>query len=133
MRRLEENIFVSGQIEAREVPALAERGIAMIVNNRPDGEAPNQPPGSEIESAAASAGLAYRHIPITQLTPEAIEEMKQALADAPGPVLAFCAAGTRSAYLWALARSLQGADGETLQAGARAAGHDLTPIRRFLR
>ena len=133
MRQLEDDVFVSGQIEPEEVEGLTARGISMIVNNRPDGEAPDQPPGSALEAAAASAGLEYRHIPITQLTPEAIEEMHQALGDARGPVLAFCKSGTRSTYLWALARSLQGADGDTLVAGAQAAGYDLAPIRRFLR
>ena len=133
MRQLEEGVSVSGQIRAEEVAQLATRGIRLIVNNRPDGEAPDQPSGEEIGAAAAAAGVEYRHIPITQLTPEAIEQMRQALADAPGPVLAFCAVGTRSTYLWALARSLDGADGEALVAGAQAAGYDLAPIRRFLR
>lgn len=133
MRQLEESVFVSGQIAPQEVPELAGRGISLIVNNRPDGEAPNQPGAAEIKAAAEAAGIRYRDIPISQLTPEAIEEMRQALAEADGPVLAFCASGTRSTYLWALARSLQGADGEKLVAAAGAAGYDLTPIRRFLR
>jgi uncharacterized protein (TIGR01244 family) len=133
MKRLDDDTFVSGQIALADVPELARQGIALIVNNRPDGEAPGQPAGTDIATAAAAAGIAYRHIPITQLTPEAIEMMRNALSGAGGPVLAFCAAGTRSTYLWALARSLDGADGDELARGAAAAGHDLSPIRRFLR
>jgi uncharacterized protein (TIGR01244 family) len=133
MRQLEEGVSVSGQIRPEEVAQLAAQGIRLIVNNRPDGEAPDQPSGSEIEAAAAAAGVGYRFVPVAQLTPQAIEAMREALAGADGPVLAFCAVGTRSTYLWALARSLQGADGESLAAGAQAAGYDISPIRRFLR
>jgi uncharacterized protein (TIGR01244 family) len=133
MLLLEDGMFVAGQIRPDEVPELAAQGIALIVNNRPDGEEPGQPSGAEIEAAAAAAGIAYRAIPVSQLTPEAIEATRQAFDEADGPVLAFCKSGTRSTYVWALARSLGGADGDTLVAKAAEAGYDLTPIRRFLR
>lgn len=133
MRELEDGMFVAGQIAPEDVPGLAGRGIAMIVNNRPDGEAPDQPEAADIAAAAETAGIAYRSIPVAQLTPEAIEAMRDALAEAEGPVLAFCRSGTRSTYLWALARSLQGAEGDRLVERAAEAGYDLTPIRRFLR
>ncbi len=133
MRQMDDGMFVAGQIGPDEVAELAARGIALIVNNRPDGEEPDQPAAVKIEAAAAAAGVGYRFIPVTQLTPEAAEAMRAALAQAEGPVLAFCKSGTRSAYLWALARSLDGAEAETLVLGAAAAGYDLSPIRRFLR
>ncbi len=133
LKQLEPGMFVAGQIWPDQVPALAEQGIALIVNNRPDGEAPGQPSGAQIEAAARAAGVAYRHIPMTHLTPEMIEAMRDALAEAEGPVLAFCAIGRRSTFLWALARSLAGEPGDTLAERAAAAGYDLAPIRRFLR
>ena len=68
-----------------------------------------------------------------ELAPEAIEATRQAFDEADGPILAFCKSGTRSTYVWALARSLSGADGDTLVGQAADAGYDLTPIRRFLR
>lgn len=133
MRQLEEGMFVSGQIRPEEVADLAARGIRMIVNNRPDGEVPDQPAAAEIEAAAAAAGLAYRFAPVTQLTPDSVVQMAAALAAADGPVLAFCTSGTRSTFLWALARTGDGAAGEELIANAAGAGYDLTPIGRFLR
>jgi hypothetical protein len=36
----------------------------LIINNRPDGEEPNQPLGVEIEKAATAAGMDYRSVPI---------------------------------------------------------------------
>jgi uncharacterized protein (TIGR01244 family) len=133
MRRLEEGFFVAGQIAPAEMPQLAAQGIRMIVNNRPDGEVPGQPRAEEIRTAAEAAGIAYRGIPVRQLEPGSVEEMGRALDEAEGPVLAFCAAGTRSTYLWALARSARGADADALAQMALAAGVDLSPIRRFLR
>jgi len=133
MRRLEEDFAVSGQISPEDVPILAARGFRTIVNNRPDGEAPGQPEGAAIADAAAAAGLAYRAIPVSQLTADAVEETRRTLEEADGPIFAFCAAGTRSTYLWALARSQQGRGADDLLARAAEAGVDLTPIRRFLR
>ena len=49
MRQLDDTTHVSGQIRPDEVAGLAELGIKMLVNNRPDGEEPGQPLGTEIE------------------------------------------------------------------------------------
>jgi uncharacterized protein (TIGR01244 family) len=133
MRRLEDGFFVAGQIAPADMADLAAQGIRMIINNRPDGEAPGQPSGAEIAAAAQAAGIAYRAIPVRQLDPGAVEETGRALDEADGPVLAFCAAGTRSTFMWALARSAQGADADDLVQRALGAGVDLSPIRRFLR
>jgi uncharacterized protein (TIGR01244 family) len=79
------------------------------------------------------AGIAYRHIPIAGAIPAAaVEAMVEALAGAEGKVLAFCRSGTRSTYLWALARASRGAEAGELAALAAAAGYDLSPIRRYL-
>jgi len=58
--------------------------------------------------------------------------MADALQKADGPVLAFCRSGTRSTYLWALARHSLGDDGEALIATAAGAGYDLSSIRPIL-
>ena len=133
VRHLDEQTAIAGQISPQDVPGLAAQGFRMIINNRPDGEAPGQPSGAEIAAAAEAAGVAYRAIPVRQLDPGAVEETGRALDEAEGPVLAFCAAGTRSTFMWALARSARGADADDLVERALEAGVDLSPIRRFLR
>ena len=131
MRKLDAATWVAGQIRPEDVPEIAARGIRTIVNNRPDGEEPGQPSSREIEAAARAAGLGYRWIPVAHgLRPEQVEAMAGALED--GPALAFCRSGTRSTYLWALARSRRGADGDTLLRQAAEAGYDLDPIRSLL-
>jgi uncharacterized protein (TIGR01244 family) len=57
------------------------------------------------------------------------------MADAleSGPTLAFCKSGTRSTYLWALARASRGSQADRLAHAAAQAGYDLTPILAYLR
>ena len=132
MRRLDQTTFVSvRQLTAADVAEAAAAGIRLIVNNRPDGEEPGQPSSAGIEAAARATGLEYRHIPIAGgFPPERVEAMARALEQ--GPVLAFCRSGTRSTFLWALARAARGAPAEESVASAAAAGYDLGPIRARL-
>ena len=134
MKRLDDQVLVAGHIRPEQLAELKAAGLALVVNNRPDGEAPGQPTSAEIGAAAEAAGLAYRHIPIRSgFSPDQVEAMADALGNAGGPVLAFCLSGTRSTFLWALARARQGEDGEALIARAAAAGYDLSAIRTILR
>lgn len=129
-RRIDERTLVTGQIRAEDLASAKAEGVTMIVNNRPDGEEPGQPSAADIEAAAGAAGLGYRHIPVSSgFSPGQVAAMAAALEAAEGPVLAFCRSGTRSAFLWALARAEAGDDGEELIRKAAAAGYDLTPIR----
>ena len=130
LTQIADGVFVAGQIAPEEI---ADLGVAMIVNNRPDGEEPGQPTSDAIGAAAKAAGVEYRHIPVAGgFSLPQVAQMADALATANGPVLAFCKSGTRSTYLWALARARLGDDSETLVGQAAAAGYDLSPIRAFL-
>jgi uncharacterized protein (TIGR01244 family) len=131
MKRLDDKVQVSGQVRPEEVAGL---GVAMLINNRPDDEEPGQPTSAEVEAAARAAGVEYRHIPavVGAMSLPQIAQMQDALAAADGPVHAFCKSGTRSTFLWALARAKMGDDAEELVAKAAAAGYDLTPIRAYL-
>lgn len=130
--RLDETTLVARhQLMPADIAEAVAAGVRTIVNNRPDGEEPGQPAGAEIEAAAKAAGLIYRHIPVAGgFSEEQIEAMAEALSQ--GPALAFCRSGTRSTYLWALARAHQGADAETIARAAAAAGYDLSPILPYL-
>jgi uncharacterized protein (TIGR01244 family) len=99
IRQLGDQVMVSGQVAPHEVAGLAEQGVTVLVNNRPDGEEPGQPFASEIEDAAAAAGIAYHFVPIIRgIGPADVECMQQAMRQAQGgKLLAFCRSGTRSA------------------------------------
>jgi uncharacterized protein (TIGR01244 family) len=130
---LDPDTLVSGQIMPADLSALAAEGVMMIVNNRPDGEEPGQPSAAEIEAAARAAGIDYRWVPVASgFSADQVEAMGAALEAAEGKVLAFCRSGTRSTFLWALARARMGEEAETLIGKAAAAGYDLSPIRGYL-
>ncbi len=110
-KALADGLTVSGQLGLDDFEVLARHGVRLVINNRPDGEAPGQPPADEAARAAARAGLAYRHIPVTfaGLRAEEVDRFGEAVAEADGPVHAHCASGARSANLWALSRIRCGA------------------------
>ena len=97
IRQLDDRVMVSGQVAPHEVAGLAEQGVTVLVNNRPDGEEPGQPLAREIEDAAALAGIGYRFVPILRgIGPADVEEMQKAMREAKeGKLLAFC----RSAHV----------------------------------
>lgn len=130
LRRVTDAFSVSPQIAPEDIAQLKARGFALVVNNRPDGEEPDQPAGAEIETAVRAAGLDYRAIPVAGgLAQVQAAELAEALAGATGPVLAFCRSGTRSTLLWALAQAGTGGDPEAIAAAAEGAGYDIAPVR----
>jgi uncharacterized protein (TIGR01244 family) len=133
-RKIDDTILVSPQISPDDLAKAAALGVRQVVNNRPDDEEPGQPEGAAIERAAASAGLAYAAIPVTHagFSHAQVDAMAAALEGADGPVLAYCKSGTRSTYLWALARAKKGEHPAALVEKAEAAGYDLRPIRAML-
>ena len=81
IRQLDDRTLVSGQIAPHEVAGLAGQGVTVLVNNRPDGEEPNQPLAADIEAAAEQAGIAYRFVPIIRgIGPADVEAMQRGVA-----------------------------------------------------
>src|SRR5437764_2366938 len=134
IHQLDEKTLVSGQVAPHEVAALAEHGVTMLVNNRPDGEEPGQPLAADIEAAAEQAGIAYRFVPIIRgIGPADVEAMQEALRETgDGKLLAFCRSGTRSAFAVSLAHREEGASREEVEQRLTQAGFDPGPIAHLL-
>lgn len=134
IRQLDDKVMVSGQVAPDEVAALAEQGVTVLVNNRPDGEEPGQPLAGDIENAAAAAGISYHFVPILRgIGPSDVESMQQALREAEsGKLLAFCRSGSRSALAIALAKREEGASAEEVQRTLIDNGFDPGPIAHLL-
>jgi uncharacterized protein (TIGR01244 family) len=134
IRQLDAKTLISGQIAPHEVAELASQGVTMLVNNRPDGEEPDQPLASDIEAAAAAAGIGYRFLPIRRgIGPADVETMQEAMRDCgDGKMLAFCRSGTRSALTWALAKREEGTAREEVEQRVTEAGFNVDPISHLL-
>lgn len=133
MQPLTPDFAVAPQITAEDMPAIAARGIKIIVSNRPDDEEWGQPSNAELRAAAEAAGMDYVEIPVRHtFSAKQIDELGRVL-DRQEPVLAFCRSGTRSTFLWALACAVRGDMMPTVHEAAEAAGYDLSPIQPLLR
>lgn len=130
-RKLSETMLASPQISVAQIAEAREAGVKLVINNRPDGEDPNEPQGAEIEAAAKDAGMDYLAIPISHsgFSEPQVAAMQEALANAEGGILAYCRSGTRSTLIWALAQARAGGDPETIAEAARNAGYDIGPVR----
>ncbi len=129
--KINDAFSVSPQLTESDVAAAAGDGYRVIVNNRPDGEAPNQPSAAAIAAVAQDSGLQFVEILIGPggVGEAEVEALAQTIDAADGPVLAYCASGARSAFLWAFAAVRHGADVDETLSAALQAGFDLRGYR----
>ena len=130
-RKLTEGLSVMPQITPQDIPAIAAAGYRAIICNRPDGEGADQPNFEEVETAATAAGLQCRYLPIVSGKVDDADALafREALVALPGPALAYCRTGTRSATLWSLAVAGEKTTAEILQTTA-AVGYDMSGVVR---
>lgn len=133
IKKINDRVSVSGQIQPEDVAALKEAGFVSIINNRPDDEAPDQPSSAEIGEAARAAGLGYYEIPMGRegVTPDLVAATRTALEESDGPVFAFCRSGTRSTTLWALSQAGR-IEPDAILSQASHAGYDLSHLAAHL-
>ncbi|MFP5455247.1 MAG: TIGR01244 family sulfur transferase [Alphaproteobacteria bacterium] len=129
-RKLADGLLVSSQITLADIDQSAADGVKTIINNRPDGEEPDQPPSATLEARAREHGIAYHHIPIAggNFDDRSVRAFAEAREAADGDVLAFCRTGMRATTLWAMSQAgKQSAD--ALIGAANDAGYDLKGMR----
>lgn len=128
--RLTPNLSVAPQLTEQDLEEAAAAGFKTVINNRPNGEAPDQPRGEDLAAAAKRLGLTYKHIPVVpgQLSNDQVQAFRAAVTEAEKPALAFCRTGTRSTTLWALAASDRLSPNEILQTASEA-GYNLEALR----
>lgn len=135
MRQITDSYFVSPQLNPEDMVTAASQGIATVIANRPDEEVPATHQADVLQAAAEAAGLVFVRLPVTHqtMTPETIEAHAAAISNSSGPVLAYCASGTRSTVIWALGTALAGkmTPDEIISAAARG-GYDLSGMRNVL-
>jgi len=134
-RELDPQVLVAdGPMQGPLMAEAAARGVTLVINNRPDHEETGQWNSLDLEAAAREAGMDYVHIPVSKaFSKDKVAALTEALLGAEGRVLMFCASGTRSTYLWALAQAKAGESPDALVRSARRAGYSLGPLMPWLR
>ena len=129
VKRINDHVSVAPQISPDDLPALKALGFTAIINNRPDGESPDQPSSAVMQAEAEKAGLSYHFIPLGRdgVSAEMVEQETEALEGSAGPVLAFCRSGTRSTTLWALSQAGK-VPAQEIVAAAAHAGYDMSHL-----
>lgn len=129
LRRISDTLTVSPQIEPHEVTEIASAGYRSILCNRPDGEEIGQTDFEAVSQAAREAGIEARHVPVVSghMTQDDIDGFRSALAEMPGPVLAYCRTGTRCAVLWSVIKFGELPSDDILRATGEA-GYDMSGL-----
>lgn len=132
-RKITETYSVSPQIAVTDLPKIAEAGFTRVICNRPDEEVPPTHRASVIAAAARDLGLEFEILPLTHqtMTPENVDRQRDLVEAADGPVLAYCASGTRCTVVWALGQVGKMSADEILGHASRA-GYDLGGLRPSL-
>jgi uncharacterized protein (TIGR01244 family) len=130
IRHITETYAVTPQIAVEDIAAIKEAGFTAIICNRPDAEVPPSHQAAAVKAAAEAAGLAFTENPVTHqgLNMDMVTTQMAAADAAGGPVLAYCASGTRSSIVWSLGQAGKMPTDAIIAATAQA-GYDLGGMR----
>jgi uncharacterized protein (TIGR01244 family) len=133
IRTITPRYAVSPQITVEDVPAIAEAGFVKVICNRPNVEVPAIMQSDAIGDAVRAAGLEYEVLELTHqtMTPENVALQRELAESCSGPVLAYCASGTRCSVIWALGQCDRMSTDDILDATTKA-GYALENLRPTL-
>lgn len=133
IRPLTPTYAVSPQIDPADLPKILAAGFKTVICNRPDAEIPAHLQADAMAKAAADAGIAFEVLPLTHqtMTPENVAKQFDFVACSDGPVLAYCASGTRCSVIWALSQAGKQSADAILEQAAKV-GYDLSGLRNAL-
>ena len=105
LKCINENHYISGQIEIDDIEGLANFGIKLIINNRPDDEEFNQISSKLLNDKAKSLGIKFIDIPFATgtLNKQKIIDFSDLMKNNNDKSLYFCRSGARSSIIWGLA------------------------------
>ena len=130
-RFLTEKYAVSPQITPDDVSGIKEAGFVTIICNRPDSEVSDVNHAMQIRTSAEAIGLNFEELPITHqtMTPDAVQQQLAIIDAANGPVLAYCASGTRCSIMWALGAASNQMPIDEILSITQKAGYSLDNLR----
>lgn len=133
IRRITSRYHVASQLVPEDLAAIADAGFTTVICNRPDTEVAQDQQAAAIRAAAQEAGLRFETLELTHqtMTPENVARQHNLINGSDGPVLAYCATGTRCSVIWALGQIGAMPVDEILSTTARA-GYDLEGLRPSL-
>ena len=132
---IDKNYHVSPQIEPHQIAEIAEKGFVKIICNRPDVEVPDSCSSSLMAKLAAEVGIEFEVLELTHqtMTLENVKKQREFFINTNGPVLAYCASGTRCSVIWALGEAASGTDVNYILDKTSSAGYNLSGLEAAMR
>ncbi|MBY4892483.1 TIGR01244 family phosphatase [Rhodobacteraceae bacterium N5(2021)] len=103
LRQITPTYSVTPQIEPSDIATLAAMGVKTLICNRPDMENPPALQAAVMQAEAEAHGIDFIYNPFQghTMSQDHVDEQADALADAEGPVVGYCASGNRCTVVWA--------------------------------
>jgi len=132
---VEQDFAVTSQVTPGDIAEIAKEGVKTLINNRPNGEEPDQLASSEARAQAEKLGLQYVYLPVQTgtITAADVDAFARALKSSPKPIMAHCRSGTRCYLLWAATQAAHGKDVNQLVMRAAGDGYDIRVLPDLLR
>ncbi|MEM8979315.1 MAG: TIGR01244 family sulfur transferase [Pseudomonadota bacterium] len=129
IRVLTDEFSAAPQLAPEDMTEVAQLGYKTVICNRPDDEAPLDACQAQMRSAVEEAGMTFLCNPFVsgQMTLEHVEAQREMVKTAEGPVLAYCASGTRTTICWAFAMAPEMASEDIVSAAAKG-GYQLAGL-----
>lgn len=133
IRKLTDDLSVAPQISPSDAAAIAAAGFQTVICNRPDAENPPELHASQLRTALESVGITFHELPFDgqTMTPEVIVQLREMIAAADAPILAYCRTGTRCTNAWALGQAGV-MDANSIISAAATAGYDVSGLAPYL-
>ena len=127
IQKLDEKFSVSAQLSIDDLDALAATDVEILVCNRPDQEAEDQPSFAEIEAAAKARGMVAIQLAFkpADLTRELVDELGNLIATGK-KIHGYCRTGNRSTNIWAASQLNQGRSLAAIASETSPTGFDVS-------
>jgi sulfide:quinone oxidoreductase len=127
IQKLDEKFSVSAQLSIDDLDALAAAHVEILVCNRPDQEAEDQPSFAEIEAAAKARGMVAIQLAFkpADLTRELVDELGNLIATGK-KIHGYCRTGNRSTNIWAASQLNQGRSLAAIASETSPTGFDVS-------
>lgn len=104
MVQVGKDLFITSQLTTRGVSFLKRHGVGSLVDLRPDGEDPEEPPSSQIEAFSVAQGMDFHYIPVPheEIPEEAVAALSEVLAHRTTKTVLYCRSGKRAVRTFAL-------------------------------
>lgn len=117
LQKISDHVFVTAQLQPKQIRNLNPKGIKILVDLRPDGEAKDQPSSTDMMNAAELQGLEFFYIPVPHenIPEKAVTALRDALFATNQSALLYYRTGRRAVRTFALVEASR-SDGPTAEA-----------------